>query len=123
MSILAWVILGLIAGCISSKIANESGKGIIVDLVLGIVGAVVGGWRIHLPILRSVWRLRAKHLQPRRRCDWLRCVLGWLSCREPRSLGNSSLAWPCLRQSTFLPHSAGYLISVTAVTDDWSCSS
>jgi uncharacterized membrane protein YeaQ/YmgE (transglycosylase-associated protein family) len=44
MSIIAWLVLGLIAGFIASKIVNRSGEGIILDIVLGIVGAVVGGW-------------------------------------------------------------------------------
>ncbi|MGD1091001.1 MAG: GlsB/YeaQ/YmgE family stress response membrane protein [Bryobacteraceae bacterium] len=44
MSILAWIVLGLIAGFVGSKLVNRSGEGIILDIVLGIVGAVVGGW-------------------------------------------------------------------------------
>jgi uncharacterized membrane protein YeaQ/YmgE (transglycosylase-associated protein family) len=44
MSILAWIFLGLIAGFIGSKIVNKSGEGIVLDIVLGIVGAIVGGW-------------------------------------------------------------------------------
>ncbi len=44
MSILGWIILGLIAGFIASKIVNNAGEGIILDIVLGIVGAVVGGY-------------------------------------------------------------------------------
>jgi uncharacterized membrane protein YeaQ/YmgE (transglycosylase-associated protein family) len=44
MSILGWLVLGLIAGFIASKIINGSGEGLIVDIVLGIVGAVVGGY-------------------------------------------------------------------------------
>jgi uncharacterized membrane protein YeaQ/YmgE (transglycosylase-associated protein family) len=44
MSIIAWLILGLIAGFIASKIVNKSGEGLILDIVLGIVGAVVGGY-------------------------------------------------------------------------------
>ena len=44
MSILAWIILGLIAGFIASKIVNRTGEGIAVDIILGIVGALVGGW-------------------------------------------------------------------------------
>jgi uncharacterized membrane protein YeaQ/YmgE (transglycosylase-associated protein family) len=44
MSILAWIILGLIAGFIASKLVNKSGEGILLDIVLGIVGAVVGGY-------------------------------------------------------------------------------
>ena len=44
MSIIGWIVLGLIAGFIASKIVNRHGEGIIFDIVLGIVGAVVGGW-------------------------------------------------------------------------------
>ncbi|MEO8662372.1 MAG: GlsB/YeaQ/YmgE family stress response membrane protein [Bryobacteraceae bacterium] len=44
MSFLAWIVLGLIAGFIGSKLVNKSGEGFILDIVLGIVGAVVGGW-------------------------------------------------------------------------------
>jgi uncharacterized membrane protein YeaQ/YmgE (transglycosylase-associated protein family) len=44
MSILAWIVLGLIAGFIGSKIVNKQGEGLILDIILGIVGAVVGGW-------------------------------------------------------------------------------
>ncbi|MBZ5600912.1 MAG: GlsB/YeaQ/YmgE family stress response membrane protein [Acidobacteriia bacterium] len=44
MSIFAWIILGLIAGFIGSKIVNKQGEGLILDIILGIVGAVVGGW-------------------------------------------------------------------------------
>lgn len=44
MSIIGWLILGLIAGFIGSKIVNKTGEGLILDIVLGIVGAVVGGF-------------------------------------------------------------------------------
>jgi uncharacterized membrane protein YeaQ/YmgE (transglycosylase-associated protein family) len=44
MSILAWVVLGLISGFIGSKLINKRGEGLILDIVLGVVGAVVGGW-------------------------------------------------------------------------------
>lgn len=44
MSILAWLVLGLIAGFIGSKLVNKSGEGVVLDIVLGIVGAFVGGW-------------------------------------------------------------------------------
>ena len=44
MSILAWIILGLIAGFVGSKIVNKSGEGLVLDIILGIVGAVVGGY-------------------------------------------------------------------------------
>jgi uncharacterized membrane protein YeaQ/YmgE (transglycosylase-associated protein family) len=44
MSILAWIVLGLIAGFIASKIFVGTGQGVLLDIVLGIVGAVVGGY-------------------------------------------------------------------------------
>jgi len=44
MSILAWIVLGLIAGFIGSKLVNKSGEGFMLDIVLGVVGAVIGGW-------------------------------------------------------------------------------
>lgn len=44
MSILAWIVLGLIAGFIGSKLVNKTGEGVILDIVLGVVGAVVGGY-------------------------------------------------------------------------------
>jgi uncharacterized membrane protein YeaQ/YmgE (transglycosylase-associated protein family) len=44
MSFLAWIVLGLIAGFIGSKIVNKRGEGIFLDIILGIVGALVGGW-------------------------------------------------------------------------------
>lgn len=47
MSFIAWIILGLVAGFIGSKIVNKSGEGILLDIVLGIVGAVLGGWIFH----------------------------------------------------------------------------
>lgn len=44
MSILGWLILGLIAGFIGSKIVNKTGEGLVLDIVLGIIGAMVGGF-------------------------------------------------------------------------------
>ncbi len=44
MSIIAWIVLGLVAGFIGSKIVNRTGEGVILDVVLGVVGAVVGGF-------------------------------------------------------------------------------
>lgn len=44
MSILAWIILGLIAGFIGSKLVNKTGEGLVLDIVLGVVGALVGGF-------------------------------------------------------------------------------
>ncbi len=44
MSIIGWIILGLIAGFIASKMVNRRGEGFLLDIVLGVIGAVVGGW-------------------------------------------------------------------------------
>jgi uncharacterized membrane protein YeaQ/YmgE (transglycosylase-associated protein family) len=44
MGIVAWLVLGLIAGFIASKIVNHTGSGVIMDIVLGVVGAMVGGF-------------------------------------------------------------------------------
>lgn len=44
MSFLAWIVLGLVAGFIGSKIVNKRGEGLFLDIILGIVGAIVGGW-------------------------------------------------------------------------------
>ena len=44
MSMIAWIILGLIAGFIASKLVNKTGEDIVLDIGLGIVGAVVGGF-------------------------------------------------------------------------------
>ena len=44
MSIIGWLVLGLIAGFVASKVVNKTGEGMVLDIVLGIVGAVVGGW-------------------------------------------------------------------------------
>ena len=43
MSFLSWIVLGLVAGFIASKIVNRHGEGVFLDIVLGIVGSVVGG--------------------------------------------------------------------------------
>ena len=44
MSMIAWIVLGLIAGFIASKLVNKTGEDIVLDLGLGIVGAIVGGF-------------------------------------------------------------------------------
>jgi len=48
MSFLAWIILGLVAGFIGSKLVNKRGEGLILDIVLGIIGAVAGGWLFNM---------------------------------------------------------------------------
>ena len=44
MSLIGWILLGLIAGFIGSKIVNHRGEGLVLDIVLGIVGVIVGGF-------------------------------------------------------------------------------
>ena len=48
MSFIAWILLGLVAGFIASKIVNKEGSGLLLDILLGVVGAVVGGWLFDL---------------------------------------------------------------------------
>ncbi len=48
MSIIGWILLGLISGFIASKVVNNSGEGLLLDIVLGIVGALVGGFLFHV---------------------------------------------------------------------------
>jgi uncharacterized membrane protein YeaQ/YmgE (transglycosylase-associated protein family) len=83
MSILGWLILGLIAGFIGSKLVNSTGQGVILDIVLGIVGAFVGGflfttfgaagvtgfniWSMFVAVIGSVIVLSVYHLITGRR--------------------------------------------------------
>ena len=43
MGVISWIILGLIAGWIASKFVNKTGSGMMMDIALGVVGAIVGG--------------------------------------------------------------------------------
>lgn len=54
MSIISWIVLGLIAGFIGSKLVNKTGEGFFLDIALGIVGAVIGGWLFSLFGMRGV---------------------------------------------------------------------
>jgi uncharacterized membrane protein YeaQ/YmgE (transglycosylase-associated protein family) len=44
MTLFTWIILGLLAGFIASHLVNHRGEGMVLDVLLGIVGAIVGGW-------------------------------------------------------------------------------
>jgi uncharacterized membrane protein YeaQ/YmgE (transglycosylase-associated protein family) len=44
MGILSWLVLGGIAGWIASLLVNKSGEGLGVDIILGIIGGLLGGW-------------------------------------------------------------------------------
>jgi len=48
MSIIGWIILGLIAGFVGAKIVNREGQGFWLDIALGIIGALVGGFLFSL---------------------------------------------------------------------------
>ena len=48
MSFVAWIVLGLVAGFIGSKLVNKTGEGLIRDVLLGVVGAIVGGFLFNL---------------------------------------------------------------------------
>jgi uncharacterized membrane protein YeaQ/YmgE (transglycosylase-associated protein family) len=48
MSMIVWILLGLVLGLIASKIVSTTGEGTVVDILLGIVGAIVGGWLFDL---------------------------------------------------------------------------
>jgi len=88
MSILAWIVLGLLAGFIGSKLVNRTGEGIFLDIVLGIVGAVVGGflfnqfgasgvtglniYSLFVAVLGAVLLLVAYHAVRRRNLAWYR---------------------------------------------------
>ena len=47
MSFFGWIVLGLIAGFIASMLVNKRGEGMVLDILLGIVGAIAGGWLFH----------------------------------------------------------------------------
>jgi uncharacterized membrane protein YeaQ/YmgE (transglycosylase-associated protein family) len=57
MSLFAWLVLGLLAGFIASHLVNHRGEGMVLDVLLGIVGAVVGGWLAHLVGAASITRV------------------------------------------------------------------
>ena len=48
MSLFVWILLGLMAGFVASNIVNHRGEGMLLDVLLGIVGAIVGGWLFHM---------------------------------------------------------------------------
>jgi uncharacterized membrane protein YeaQ/YmgE (transglycosylase-associated protein family) len=58
MSILAWVVLGLVAGFLGSKIVNKRGEGLMLDIVLGVVGV-----DCRRTLVQRVWRARCKWLE------------------------------------------------------------
>ena len=60
MGFIAWIILGLISGFVASKLVNHTGSGILLDMVIGIVGALLGGFigaKLGLGGLENFWSL------------------------------------------------------------------
>ncbi len=57
MSLLIWILLGLLAGFIASHLVNHRGEGMVLDILLGIVGAIVGGWLAHIFGFAGITRL------------------------------------------------------------------
>ena len=57
MSLFAWLILGLLSGFIASHLVNHRGEGMVLDILLGIVGSIVGGWLAHVLGYAAVTRL------------------------------------------------------------------
>ena len=47
MTVIAWIVVGIIGGFIGSMVVNKRGEGIVGDLLLGVIGAVVAGWAFH----------------------------------------------------------------------------
>jgi uncharacterized membrane protein YeaQ/YmgE (transglycosylase-associated protein family) len=59
MSILVWALLGLVAGFLASRIVKRRGTGIFLDLTLGVVGALVGGYCLRPSVVPPVTDLNA----------------------------------------------------------------
>ena len=57
MTLFTWILLGLVAGFIASHLVNHHGEGIVLDILLGIVGAIVGGWIFNMLGYAGVTRL------------------------------------------------------------------
>ena len=56
MGIIAWIVVGAIAGWIASKVVpGDEGYGVLGGLIAGIVGAVVGGWLFALITNNQDW--------------------------------------------------------------------
>jgi len=54
MTIIGWIVLGLLAGWIAGLLMRGGGYGLIGDLILGILGAIVGGWLTGLLLGRDM---------------------------------------------------------------------
>jgi uncharacterized membrane protein YeaQ/YmgE (transglycosylase-associated protein family) len=43
-SLVYWILIGLVAGWLASKVMRDAGHGLLVDILIGMVGAIIGGW-------------------------------------------------------------------------------
>src|SRR5215813_3454020 len=57
MSLFVWILLGLLAGFVASHLVNHRGEGMVLDILLGIVGAIIGGWVFHMLGFAGITRL------------------------------------------------------------------
>jgi uncharacterized membrane protein YeaQ/YmgE (transglycosylase-associated protein family) len=57
MTLFTWILLGLVAGFIASHLVNHHGEGIVLDVLLGVVGAIVGGWVFNMLGMAGVTHL------------------------------------------------------------------
>ena len=48
MGIIAWLVVGLVAGWLTGKIMGGHGKGVLMDIIIGLLGALVGGFLARL---------------------------------------------------------------------------
>jgi uncharacterized membrane protein YeaQ/YmgE (transglycosylase-associated protein family) len=62
MSLFVWLLLGLLAGFVASHLVNHRGEGMILDILLGIVGAIVGGWIAYVLGFAGITRLNIHSL-------------------------------------------------------------
>ena len=67
VNILAWIIVGGIAGWLASLLVRAGGMGIVGDIIVGIVGALIGGFVLSLLLARHVWLHRLQPGQSDRR--------------------------------------------------------
>src|ERR1700730_15296684 len=89
MGILSWLIVGLVAGYIGSKLVNRTGEGLMRDLLLGVIGAIVGGAVFHaLGLCGRYGGEPAKHTG---RSSWIRDRPRRISCRDRPAGGEISL--------------------------------
>src|SRR5688500_10613433 len=75
MSILVWIIVGLVAGVLASMVMGGTGYGIIGDIIIGIVGAFVGGWLLRALGTGSPFGGLPEGTSGRFTGAWVRCFL------------------------------------------------